>query len=221
MMTLSRIRGIISRTLSMTVVLLLLLSASACGKAVLFTNEERQIIQQDSARLMRIYTIDCPEDNIILRAKSRELSLEEIASQHYTLLARRMLQTVSDSTVDGVGIAAPQVGINRRIVAVQRFDKPGEPFEVFPNIYIKAYSPDTTFEEEGCLSVPDRSGRAVRSKWVVVRYTDPQTLTLQEDTIEGFTAIIFQHEIDHLEGIIYTDSMRAKQNTVYREETEE
>lgn len=157
---------------------------------------------------MRVYTINNPEDTSTLRAKSRELSHEEILSDNYKLLSRRMIKTVSDSIHDGVGIAAPQVGINRRMIVVQRFDKPGTPFEVFPNIYIKEYSKDTTCEEEGCLSVPDESGKAVRSKWVIVAYTHPLTMSTQEDTIKGFTSIIFQHEIDHLDGIIYTDSIR-------------
>lgn len=119
-----------------------------------------------------------------------------------------MIKTVSDSTVDGVGIAGPQVGINRRIIAVQRFDKPDAPFEVFPNIYIQEYSKDTTCRDEGCLSVPNQNGKVVRSKWIIISYTNPQTLARQEDTIKGFTSIIFQHETDHLDGIIYTDRIK-------------
>lgn len=157
---------------------------------------------------MRVYTINNPEDTSTLRAKSRELSHEEILSDNYKLLSRRMIKTVSDSIHDGVGIAAPQVGINRRMIVVQRFDKPGTPFEVFPNIYIREYSKDTILSEEGCLSVPGKSGKTVRSRWVVVSYTNPLTMLPQTDTIKGFTAIIFQHETDHLNGVIYTDSIR-------------
>lgn len=201
-----------TRILNFASTLLLLLAISACSRSVIFTSGEIQLIEQDSAQLMKIYTIDNPNDTAILRAKSGELSDEEISSDYYKLLSRRMVRTVSDSTVDGVGIAAPQVGINRRVIVVQRLDKPNAPFEVFPNIYIKEYSKDTTFREEGCLSVPDRSGKAIRSTWVVISYTNPQTMSPQEDTIKGFTAIIFQHEIDHLDGIIYTDSVRCRAN---------
>lgn len=201
--------NILSRTSVFAVTLFLLFVISACSRSVVFTPEERYIIQQDSTQLMRIYTIDNPNDTSVLRAQSHELSNEEISSDHYKLLVRRMIKTVSDSTIDGVGIAAPQIGINRRLIAVQRFDKPNAPFEVFPNIYIKEYSKDTISGTEGCLSVPDSSGIAVRSKWVVVSYINEQTMSLQSDTITGFTAIIFQHEVDHLNGIIYTDSIRS------------
>lgn len=198
----------ILRSFNFAVTLFLLFSFSGCCPVALFTREEVQIIEQDSALKMRIYTINNADDIPTLRALSRELSAEEIASDYFTLLSRRMLKTVRDSTVDGVGIAAPQIGINRRIIAVQRFDKPDSAFEVFPNIYIREYSQDTTLSEEGCLSVPGKSGKAVRSKWVVISYTNPLTMLPQADTIKGFTAIIFQHEIDHLDGVIYTDSIR-------------
>lgn len=203
--------NLLSRKLILVVSLFLILVTSAC-KSTVFTKKERQIIKQDSAQIMRIYTVDNSDDISILRAQSTELSNEEISSDYYKLLSRRMIKTVSDSTVDGVGLAAPQIGINRRIITVQRFDKSGTPFEVLPNIYIKEYSKDTTFRTEGCLSVPNKKGRAVRSKWVIISYTDPQTLSLQEDTIKGFTSIIFQHEIDHLDGILYTDSIRSGSN---------
>ena len=104
-----------------------------------------------------------------------------------------------------MGIAAPQVGLRRRVVAVQRLDKPGEPFEVYPNIRILAHLGDTVRGPEGCLSIPGMRGIVPRSEGVVVSWTDPQTLQAVTDTVHGFTAIIFQHEIDHLDGILYTD----------------
>ena len=59
-----------------------------------------------------------------------------LASPEFTALSELLLATVQHPTQDGVGIAGPQVGISRRVVAVQRFDKPGEPFEVYPNVRI-------------------------------------------------------------------------------------
>ena len=61
---------------------------------------------------------------------------KELKSNEYQSLADKMVATVTSPEEDGVGIAGPQVGISRRIVAVQRFDKAGEPFEVYPNIRI-------------------------------------------------------------------------------------
>ena len=63
---------------------------------------------------------------------------------------------------------------------------------------------------EGCLSVPDRRGEVLRSQEVVIEYasTDHENgLNMVKDTVKGFTAVIFQHEIDHLDGILYIDRL--------------
>ena len=106
---------------------------------------------------------------------------------------------------EGVGIAAPQVGIGRQVVAVQRFDKPEQPFEFYVNPCLTYLSDEKQKGWEGCLSVPNQRGEVMRSKQVVVTFNHPATFELQCDTIEGFTAIIFQHEIDHLSGTLYID----------------
>ena len=108
---------------------------------------------------------------------------------------------------DGVGLAAPQVGILKRVVAVQRYDKEGAPFEVYPNIRITEYSAEKQTGREGCLSVPDTSGIVERAQSVVISYTCPQTLETVNDTVQGYTAVIFQHETDHLDGVLYTDKL--------------
>ena len=116
-----------------------------------------------------------------------------------------MLHTVQHPDVGGVGIAAPQIGINKRIVGVQRFDKKGEPFEIYPNIHIDNYSGSKKTGREGCLSVPNKYGNVERNDTITICYIDKNTLKPIKETISGFTAVIFQHEVDHLEGIIYTD----------------
>ena len=116
-----------------------------------------------------------------------------------------MLLTVTDPENEGVGIAAPQVGIGRQVVAVQRFDKPEQPFEFYVNPRLTYLSDEKQKGWEGCLSVPNQRGEVLRSKQVVVTFNHPNTFELQCDTIEGFTAIIFQHEIDHLSGTLYID----------------
>ncbi len=173
----------------------------------IFTNEELAIINDTLQPLMKIYLIDSHPDSLVLRRKTTELTAAELQSPAYQTLCKRMIKTVTDSTVDGVGIAGPQVGISRRIVAVQRYDKEGFPFETYPNIYIKEYSGQTELGREGCLSVPDMSGKVKRSQWIIISYTNPNTLQIVQDTVKGFTARIFQHETDHLEGIVYTDRM--------------
>lgn len=161
--------------------------------------------------IMRVLTIDNPLDSAVLRAQSSDLPVEFLKSEDYQRLAELMIATVTHPSQDGVGIAAPQVGLNRRVVAVQRFDKEGEPFEVYPNIRIISASEEKEAGAEGCLSVPDRRGEVLRSKKIIIEYVDILNLNgdslVVRETIQGFTAVIFQHEIDHLEGVLYIDRL--------------
>ena len=134
------------------------------------------------------------------------LDLDEkmVGSEELATLCRRMLATVKDPANEGVGIAAPQVGLLRRMVAVQRFDKAGEPFEFFLNPEIIAMLGENKPGGEGCLSVPDMRGVVSRSHHIVLRYRDVDFVE-HTDTVEGFTAVIIQHEVDHLDGVLYID----------------
>ena len=109
---------------------------------------------------------------------------------------------------EGVGLAAPQIGINRRVVAVQRFDKEGEPFEVYPNISIIETSGELAPGPEGCLSVPHQRQEVMRHTWVTIRYYSHEQKSVVQERIEGFTAVIFQHEVDHLGGVLYIDRVQ-------------
>ncbi|MBE6236322.1 MAG: peptide deformylase [Bacteroidales bacterium] len=176
------------------------------------TAEEIRIIHSSDS-LLRVLTIDDSLDLKVLRAQSTDLSEAALRSEDYARLAKLMIATVSHPSQDGVGIAGPQVGLNRRVVAVQRFDRPGEPFEVYPNIRIVHASDSLALGPEGCLSVPDRRGDVLRSQEIVIEYTstargsEEGSLQTVRDTVRGFTAVIFQHEIDHLDGILYIDRL--------------
>ena len=161
---------------------------------------------------MRLYTVEDREDSLLLRKVSRPLPESAFFSEEYGLLVGRMLATVLNPENEGVGIAAPQVGILRRIIAVQRFDKEGEPFEIFVNPEIIRYSAERQSGEEGCLSLPDVSGCVSRAKQVTLRYLDGRTFEKREEVIDGFTAIIVQHEIDHLDGRLFTDLLLPDEN---------
>ena len=178
-----------------------------------FTKEEISLIQGADS-IMRVLTIDNDADCIILRSVSSDLPAEALLSEDFAELSRLMTATVTHPSQDGVGIAAPQVGLNRRIVAVQRFDKPGEPFEVYPNIHIVWRSDSLAYGPEGCLSVPDRRGDVLRSQEIVIEYADiadlhpaSDPIPVRRDTVRGFTAVIFQHEVDHLNGVLYIDRL--------------
>jgi peptide deformylase len=188
-----------------------------------FTADETLLIEQASTRTedeagfpagtMRVLTIDNPADSAVLRAPSCNLSAKALLSDEYDKLCSLMVATVTHPSQDGVGIAAPQVGLNRRVIAVQRFDKEGEPFEVYANIRIVWASDSLVRGGEGCLSVPDIRGDVLRSESITIEYADLNSIKENDDipvireTVNGFTAVIFQHEIDHLEGILYIDRL--------------
>lgn len=194
---------------TVSVMLVMMPMLTGCGgTAARLTTEETELVMSSDG-LMRVLLVTSREDSLLLRKHCTDLTAEDLQSEVYDRLARRMVTTVTDSTQDGVGLAAPQVGLNRRVVAVMRYDKPGYPFEVYPNIHIEYFSDQKQTGPEGCLSIPDIAGDVERSQQVVIRYTDPETLSELRDTVDGYTAVIFQHEVDHLEGILFTDRMTA------------
>lgn len=193
--------------ISAAIMAMVVLSAVGCGGlGHRLTPSERELVMSSDG-LMRVLQVTSREDSLLLRKHCADLTAKDLQSEVYDRLARRMVATVTDSTQDGVGLAAPQVGLNRRVVAVMRFDKPGYPFEVYPNIYIEYYSEETQTGPEGCLSIPGPPGEVERSQQIIIRYTDPATLSAVRDTVDGYTAVIFQHEVDHLEGILFTDRL--------------
>ena len=181
-----------------------MLSVIAACEVPDWTSEEKDLVNY-SPEVMRVLTVDNPADSAVLRKLCWDFSDEMLQSPEYEVLARKMVATVTSPEQDGVGIAGPQVGLSRRIVAVQRFDKPGEPFEVYPNIRITATRGEKECGPEGCLSVPGRRGEVLRWRDISITYTSPSTLEEITEQITGFTAVIFQHECDHLEGVLYTD----------------
>lgn len=172
-----------------------------------WTREEAALIgAQDPT--MRVLTIDDRQDSLVLRAKCRDLGPEELASGEYATLAAKMVATVTSPEQDGVGIAGPQVGILRRVVAVMRYDKDGEPFEVYPNVRITAVRGEKEPGPEGCLSIPGRRGDVPRYQDIDVTYTSIKTMKDTTETVKGYTAVIFQHECDHLDGVLYIDYLQ-------------
>lgn len=167
-----------------------------------FSSREREIITKSDSVM---YVTVMPEDSAILRTPSVDLSPEELASPLLKELMAKMLCTVQDPSQDGVGIAAPQVGINKRVIWLQRLDQEGEPWHCYLNMHIDSLFGPKLTAPEGCLSLPTLRGDVVRDSSVIVSFIDPETLQPARDTIHGYTARIFQHEIDHLEGIVYAD----------------
>ena len=132
----------------------------------------------------------------VLRKRSREIT--EITSRIKTL-AVDMVDTMRKE--DGVGLAAPQIGILKRIVVIEIEDK----LYQMINPEILEFSGEE-IDFEGCLSVPNRQGRVKRPTWLKVRYTnlDGETTELEA---EDFLARAVCHELDHLEGVLYIDKL--------------
>jgi peptide deformylase len=158
---------------------------------------------------LRVYKINNAQDSILLRTKSEDITADP-EDETLLLLIDRMYATVRDSMSLGAGIAAPQVGILKNVIWVQRFDKETFPFEAYINPRIVQYSEMKWPCREGCLSIPDRRDTTrTRAYAILVEYDRPDGSHHME-MVEEFTAVIFQHEVDHLNGILYLDHLQQE-----------
>jgi peptide deformylase len=140
------------------------------------------------------------------------------------------LQALVDGMVDlmreqnGVGLAAPQVGISERIIVVQTPEDEEEPgsgqLYVMLNPEIVRASTEMVEGIEGCLSIPGYVGEVSRHESVTVRSQDLKGRK-KRIKAEGFLARVFQHEIDHLEGVLFIDKLVAPDRIWRVEEGEE
>lgn len=122
-------------------------------------------------------------------------SLEALPVIERAKIAYRLLKTMREN--GGIGLAAPQIGVNARVLVIST------------NIPIAAFNPrivdfgeETDRLGEGCLSFPDLSVKVERSKKIRVRYEDING-EVKSKTLEGLAARVFQHELDHLDGITF------------------
>ncbi|MBE0639132.1 MAG: peptide deformylase [Bacteroidales bacterium] len=170
--------------------------------------QEACIMQGDILTPMRVFKTTSYSDSLLLRAKSSDVIVETDDPVLHHFISR-LYSTVRDSLSLGVGIAAPQVGILKNVIWVQRFDKEGQPFEVYLNPKIIQYSSLKQECREGCLSIPNRSDTLQTRAYAILIEYERLDKTRHVEMIEDFTAVIFQHEIDHLNGILYLDRIDA------------
>lgn len=133
----------------------------------------------------------------VLRKKSKDV---EIINGKIITLLNDMVETMNHA--EGVGLAAPQIGILRRIVVI---DIGEGPIKMVNPEFIEI-SMEEEIDVEGCLSVPGKAGTVTRPKKVKVKYLDENN---EEKTLVGedFLARVICHEIDHLNGVLYTDKV--------------
>lgn len=145
---------------------------------------------------------------VILTLKAASVTTLELNSAWLSELAAAMQATMLER--NGVGIAAPQVYVSKRVIIVasrpnpRYLDAPEMDAVVMVNPEILEKSESTILGEEGCLSVPNERGQVARAEMVRVKY-----LTLQGELVEtvfhGFPARIVQHEVDHLDGVLFVE----------------
>ena len=191
-------------------------SGKSPSDSLAFTDLERSLIKNNSQdSMMRVLNLFVYNDSLILRKTSRNVSFEDTVTLFY--LKNRMLKTVNNPLNPGIGIAAPQVGINRRICWVLRYDKNFRhpPFEAYYNIRITGLSDTLKSRPDGCLSIPGVSANSLRAIWVSIEYQKPDGSIVREKIIHQQTAHIFEHEIDHLDGIVFLDRLAKSGNKKY------
>jgi peptide deformylase len=150
--------------------------------------------------LMPILTVDA--DMAVLKQKSEPVTAVDDALR---ALMDDMLETMY--AAPGIGLAAIQVGVKKRIIVMDlaRGDEPKQP-RFFVNPEIVWASDDKILYEEGCLSVPDYYDEVERPSKVRVRYLNYEGKPVEEEA-EGLFAVCIQHEIDHLNGVLFIDHL--------------
>ncbi|MGH3264650.1 MAG: peptide deformylase [Trebonia sp.] len=145
----------------------------------------------------------------VLRERAREISLEELTSPAVQGLIDDLVDTMRDA--GGAGLAANQIGETLRVAVAEvganhpRYPyKPEIPLTVFVNPVIEPLDDEVTWINEGCLSIPNLRGTLNRYVNVRVRYLDRESRE-REEVKCGLTAATFQHEVDHLDGVLFLD----------------
>lgn len=152
--------------------------------------------------IRRILAVDTREDLAVLKSKSTPV---ETVDDELRALMDDMLETMYDAP--GIGLAAVQIGVPKRVI-VMDLAREGE--EPMPRYYV---NPEITWAseelapyEEGCLSVPEIYDEVQRPAKVKLKYLNRDGVAVEEEA-EGLFAVCIQHEMDHLEGVLFIDHL--------------
>lgn len=153
---------------------------------------------------LEILTIHDPEQLQILRSKSRNVRR---VTPKLAAFAQQMLEAMREA--NGVGLAAPQVGVLQRffvaeLPADEENDLPAETYILFNPEIVKGRGEQVGYE--GCLSIPGMIGEVARQERITVDAWDERGQPMRYK-MEGYLARVFQHEIDHLDGVLFTDRL--------------
>ena len=152
----------------------------------------------------------------VLRKKTKDISLDY---PNLKELIDNMFETMYEA--EGVGLAAPQVGLDDRIVVLDLAacakDNPdcADFKKVFVNAYIVERDGEEKLMEEGCLSIPNIHEKVSRFNRIRIQYLD-ENLQAHDEVFEGFKARVIQHEYDHLEGMMFVDRIAGIRKQMIR-----
>ena len=162
-------------------------------------------------------TIETGLNNEILRTVSAEITKNEMPNM--VKLGKEMVKYVKAPKNKAVWLAAPQIGINKRIIAVslmKSWEDDNFKTIMMINPEILEHSEQKNIEVEWCLSVPGEQGKISRWNMIKLRYIDEKWKT-QTVIYDDLRARVLQHEIDHINGLLYVDNMET--DSVYEKET--
>ena len=163
----------------------------------------------------RILQIEDPDDKRVLKNRAHAIKQFTPALQ---ALAADMFETMH--AANGVGLAAPQIGISQRIAVIwippaEEEQPDGTVVEIEPEQNYVLINPEVVkrsdkeeIAQEGCLSLPGRYGDVPRASWVTVDYLDLEGKRQRIRKADGLLGRALQHEIDHLDGVLFTERMR-------------
>ncbi len=180
-----------------------------------WTQAEIDLIMSGEANeSMRILLTSNQDDSLFLRQNAKPIK-PDANDPVLIRLRERMLITMNQA--GGVGLAGPQVGIGRDVFWCKRFDLENKPFQFIINPTILFYSVKiNTFPFDGCLSMPHYTGSTAtkRHSSIFVEYYTQEGIK-EKNILEGtsssnFTSVCFQHEYDHLRGILFPDRLNVQ-----------
>lgn len=156
-------------------------------------------------------TIQTGADNPILRSVSKEVLQGELKEVLPT--GRAMMKWLKEKD-NGAGLAAPQVGLGKRMVTVNLYHEEWDELHIYKtllmiNPVITWKSEEYELDEEGCFSCPNKFGKVLRSRKIRLEFRDERFL-LKKLELTGFSARVVQHEIDHLDGILFIDKVQGE-----------
>lgn len=159
----------------------------------------------------------------LLKEKALVIEKDRIDSEDFKKFVDELTETMRASK--GVGIAATQVGVMERVFLLEvknnkRYpNQENTPLYIIINPKITSFSDEKVEGWEGCLSIPGIRGMVERSKSIIMEYTDMDGKTVEKE-FNDFPAVIVQHELDHLDGILFTERMTDMKKLSFLDEYE-